>query len=114
MIDHEDIDRVSGEDLVASGVRCVLNVARSSTGRYPNLGPLILAEAGVHLVDLPGAPLFDELSDGERITVRDGTVLRDGEPLFEGEVQELDAIRARARPAAQKSARRSRRSPRTR
>jgi uncharacterized membrane-anchored protein len=94
VIDHTDIDRVSGEDLVASGVRCVLNAAPSSTGRYPNIGPLVLAEAGVHLVDLPGRPLFDELSDGERITVRGGTVLRGGELLFEGVVQELDAIRS--------------------
>ena len=93
VIDHADIDRVSGEDLVASGVRCVLNAAPSSTGRYPNVGPLVLVEGGVHLVDLPGQPLFDELRDGERITVRKGVVMRDGEPLFEGEVQELDAIR---------------------
>src|SRR5687767_1874211 len=93
VIDHEDIDRVSAEDLVASGVRCVLNAARSSTGRYPNVGPLVLAEGGVHLVDLPGQRIFDELSDGERITVRAGAVRRDGQALFEGEVQELDAIR---------------------
>jgi uncharacterized membrane-anchored protein len=93
VIDHTDIDRVSGEDLVASGVRCVLNAAPSSTGRYPNIGPLVLAEAGVHLVDLPGRPLFDELSDGDVITVRAGMILRSGQPLFEGEVQELDAIR---------------------
>ena len=93
VIDHEDIDRVSSEDLVAAGVRCVLNASPSSTGRYPNVGPLVLAESGVHLVDLVGQPLFDELSDGDRITVRGGTVLRDGKPLFEGEVQELDAVR---------------------
>jgi len=93
VIDHEDIDRVSGEDLCAAGVRCVLNAARSSTGRYPNVGPLVLAEGGVHLVDLPGEPLFDELKDGERITVRAGVVLREGRPLFEGEVQQLDAVR---------------------
>jgi len=55
VIDHEDIDRVSAEDLVASGVRCVLNAARSASGRYPNQGPCILTEAGVHLVDMPGA-----------------------------------------------------------
>jgi uncharacterized membrane-anchored protein len=70
-----------------------LNVSQSSTGRYPNVGPLVLAEAGVHLVDLPGQPLFDELTDGERITVRSGVVIRDGKALFEGEIQELDAIR---------------------
>jgi len=93
VIDHEDIDRISGEDLVASGVRCVLNAARSSTGGYPNVGPLVLAEAGVHLIDLPDSALFEELREGESITVRAGTVLRDGEPLFEGDVQELEAVR---------------------
>src|SRR5215210_3911617 len=93
VIDHEDIDRVSGEDLVASGVRCVLNAARSSTGRYPNIGPLILTEAGVHLLDLPDTALFEELSDGERLTVRRATVLRDGKQLFDGEVQELEGVR---------------------
>jgi uncharacterized membrane-anchored protein len=93
VIDHEDIDRVSGEDLAAAGVRCVLNAARSSIGGYPNVGPLVLAEAGVHLVDLPGQPLFEELKEGETITVRGGTVLRGRASLFEGEVQELDAVR---------------------
>src|SRR5437868_8579916 len=53
VIDHEDIDRVAADDLVASGVRCVLNASCSSSGRYPNPGPMILTDAGVHLVDLP-------------------------------------------------------------
>src|SRR5919205_1283418 len=61
VIDHEGIDRVSADDLVATGVRCVVNVAPSCSPSYPNSGPLILAEAGVHLVDVPGAPLFDLL-----------------------------------------------------
>ncbi|MDX6573532.1 MAG: hypothetical protein QOC86_2688, partial [Gaiellales bacterium] len=36
VIDHEDIDRVAADDLVARGVRCVLNASCSSSGRYPN------------------------------------------------------------------------------
>jgi uncharacterized membrane-anchored protein len=92
IIDHEDIDRVSAEDLVASGVRCVVNVAHSSSGRYPNQGPLILAEGGVHLVDMPGAPLFEALSDGDLVEVRGGALLRDGQMVWDGEVQELDAV----------------------
>jgi uncharacterized membrane-anchored protein len=93
VIDHEDIDRVSGEDLVAAGVRCVLNASRSCSGGYPNTGPMVLVDAGVHLVDLPDQPVFDELKDGESIVVRGGTVLRRGEELFEGEVQEPEAVR---------------------
>jgi uncharacterized membrane-anchored protein len=42
IIDHRDIDRVSAEELVESGVRVVVNVAESQTGRFPNPGPLLL------------------------------------------------------------------------
>ena len=47
VIDHADLDRIAAEDLAASGVEAVVNVAQSSTDRYPNPGPLILARAGV-------------------------------------------------------------------
>src|SRR5215210_1536753 len=40
VIDHDSIDRVSGEDLVACGVRCVLNVSVSASPRYGNQGPV--------------------------------------------------------------------------
>ncbi len=93
VIDHRDIDRVSAEDLVAAGTRCVVNVAQSSSSSYPNAGPLILTQAGIHLVDMPSAPLFDQLHDGERISVRGGTLLRDGEVVAEGEVQDPETVR---------------------
>jgi uncharacterized membrane-anchored protein len=63
VIDHADLDRIAAEDLVATGVRAVVNVAQSSTGRYPNPGPLILARAHVHLLDVPAAPLFERVKD---------------------------------------------------
>lgn len=91
VIDHEDIDRVSAEDLVAAKVRCVLNVAPSSSGRYPNQGPLILVQAGVHLVDLPGAPLFDEIGDGDELLVRGGRVTC-GERSWEGRVLDEESV----------------------
>jgi uncharacterized membrane-anchored protein len=94
VIDHEDLDRLAAEDLVASGVRCVLNAARSSSGSFPNQGPLVLAEAGVHLVDCPGAPLIDLLEDGDALHVRGGEVRRDGRVVARGEVRDLAAVRA--------------------
>jgi uncharacterized membrane-anchored protein len=93
IVDHEDIDRVSADDLVACGVRCVINVARSSSGSYPNSGPLSLAEAGVHLLDVPGAPLFEQLKDGETLAVLGNRVIRDGAVIAEGEVQDLETVR---------------------
>src|SRR5947199_7540275 len=92
VIDHDAIDRVSGEDLVASGVRCVINVAHSASPRYGNQGPVIMTESGVHLVDMPGAPLFDVLKDGEQVTVEGHKLYRDGELVWEGEVQDREAV----------------------
>ena len=61
VIDHTDLDRVSAEELIESGVRVVVNVAASQTGRFPNPGPLLLVRGGVRLLEMPGARLFDEL-----------------------------------------------------
>jgi uncharacterized membrane-anchored protein len=93
IIDHEDLDRVSAEDLVASGVKAVVNAARSSSDRYPNMGPLLLVQAGVLLVDAPGAPLFERLKDGEEITVRGGEVRRGEELIASGVVQDPAVLR---------------------
>ena len=92
VIDHAAIDRVSGEDLVASGVRCVINVSTSASPKYGNQGPVILTDAGVHLVDMPGAPLFDVLKDGEQVTVREGHLYRGDELVWEGDVQDRETV----------------------
>ncbi len=94
VLDHRDLDRVSAEDLIAVGVVAVLNCSPSSTGAYPNMGPLLLVQAGVHLVDLPDRELFDTLKDGEQIVVHGGEVRRNGKILATGKVQEPDAVRA--------------------
>ena len=84
IIDHVDLDRVSAEELVESGVRAVVNVASSNSGRFPNPGPLELVRGGVCLVDAPGSDLFEHLSDGETVTVRSGSLWRSGTRLAEG------------------------------
>jgi uncharacterized membrane-anchored protein len=86
IIDHTDLDRVSAEELVESGVRVVVNVAQSQSGRFPNPGPLVLVRAGVRLIDAPGALLFDEVSDGEYLSVRGAGVFRNGTCLASGRI----------------------------
>src|SRR3954451_7850865 len=92
VIDHQDIDRVAADDLVAKGVRCVLNASHSSSGRYPNPGPMILADAGVHLVDFPDAPLMELLDDGQRLVVKGAEIYRDGELVATGTVMDREAV----------------------
>jgi uncharacterized membrane-anchored protein len=84
IIDHRDLDRVSAEELLESGVRVVVNVAPSQSGRFPNPGPLMLVRGGVRLIDAPGAQLFDEISDGELVTVRGSSIFRNGDCLASG------------------------------
>ncbi len=97
VIDHADLDRVSAEELAGSGVRAVVNVAPSSSGRFPNPGPLQLVRAGVCLVDATGSGVFDELSDGETLTVRSGSLWRNGTRLAEGtELTEASLVLALA------------------
>jgi uncharacterized membrane-anchored protein len=74
VIDHEDLDRVSAEGLVEKGVSVVVNAARSISGRYPNLGPLILVEHGVVLVDGVGRLLMKKVREGEAVRVEEDRV----------------------------------------
>ena len=92
VIDHTNIDRIAAEELIATGARAVVNVSSSSNGRYPNPGPLLLTQAGIHLVDAPGAPLFDELKDGDAVTIDAGRVIRGAEELASGTVLEAEAL----------------------
>ena len=88
IIDHSDLDRVSAEELVESGVRVVVNTSPSLTGRYPNPGPLLLVRGGVRLIDAPGAELFDAVSEGELLTVRGNGLYRNGACLALGRTRE--------------------------
>jgi uncharacterized membrane-anchored protein len=76
VIDHEDLDRVSAEGLVQRKVAAVVNASRSSTGRYPNLGPLLLVSAGIVLVDRAGPEVMD-VPEGTRLVIEGARVLRD-------------------------------------
>jgi uncharacterized membrane-anchored protein len=109
LIDHLDIDRVSAEELILAGTVAVLNCKRSSSGSYPNLGPQLLVEAGIVLVDLPDDELFERISDGDPLSVRvyaasggqaSADVVRKGAVLARGEV--LDRARVRAETEARR------------
>lgn len=72
VIDHQDLDPVAAESLLLAGVKAVVNAAASVSGRYPNRGPLILASAGIAIVDRVGSDVLDALSDGEALILRGG------------------------------------------
>lgn len=96
VIDHANLDRIAAEDLAAARLGAVLNNSPSTTDHYPNIGPLLLARAGVPLVDIgPGVDLFDLLSDADRLTVEGNNVLRDGQLIATGHLHALAEVEAR-------------------
>jgi uncharacterized membrane-anchored protein len=85
VIDHVDIDRVSADALVGTKVAAVVNAAPSISGRYPNLGPEILINAGIPLLDDVGREVFTQLKEGvpvrlegNQLLAEDGTVVAEG------------------------------------
>jgi len=74
IIDHADLDRVSADELIACKVAAVVNAAKSITGRYPNLGPQLLLEAGIPLVDDAGRDVMTRVAEGALVRL-DGEVL---------------------------------------
>ena len=97
IINHENIDRVAAESLVESGVGAVVNAAGCSTGHYPNLGPLVLARAGVCILDNVGIKVFDRIKNGDEIELRGEGLYRSGELVAVGQSLDLEAVEKQLR-----------------
>lgn len=95
IIDHEDIDRMAAEGLVQRKVAAVVNASRSSTGRYPNLGPLLLCSAGIPVIDDAGKQVMG-IAEGVRVVIDAGRVFTDNgsgsQEIARGNVLELEGV----------------------
>lgn len=78
VIDRLDLDAAGAARLVAVRVAAVVNAAASTSGRFPNLGPRVLVEAGIPLLDHVGPEIMRVLRDGDRVRL-------DADQLFRGE-----------------------------
>jgi len=75
VISHRDIDRIAAEGLVQRQAGAVVNAECSSTGRYPNLGPMLLCSAGVTVLDEVGPDIMS-VAEGERLLIEGERVYR--------------------------------------
>lgn len=78
VIDHEDLDQVSASALVSCRPAAVVNAAASTSGAYPNLGPSILLEAGIPLIDSVGPHALVMLQEGATARIEGGTLTAEG------------------------------------
>jgi uncharacterized membrane-anchored protein len=95
VIDHVNVDRIAAEELIATGVRAVVNASPSSDGRYPNAGPLLLVRAGVTLIDATEADPFELLSEGEELTIRGGAIAAGERELLRGHPLDTEELERR-------------------
>jgi uncharacterized membrane-anchored protein len=91
VIDHEDLDRVSAEALVACKPAAVVNASSSISGRYPNLGPEILVAAGIPLLDRAGPDVMT-IKDGTELTLEQGAVITAESTVTTATVLDNDAV----------------------
>jgi len=92
VIDHKDLDRVAAETLIEANVGAIVNAAPSISGRYPNMGPLLVTAAGIPLLDNVGTQIMDRVVDGAVVTI-DGDELRmRGESIGTGSRQTIASL----------------------
>lgn len=86
VLDHHDLDRGTAQALVDAEVGAVLNASPMLSGRFPALGPQVLADAGVPVVDTLGRDLLLRVREGAALRVADGEVYAGDDLLAEGRV----------------------------
>jgi uncharacterized membrane-anchored protein len=94
VIDHQDLDKVSAEALLACRPAAVVNASPSISGRYPNLGPEILVEAGIPLVDNVGKDIMHDLHEGQQVLVEGDQVWLGDRVIAKGQAFDEEIVQA--------------------
>lgn len=92
IIDHEDIDSTAAQMLLEARPAAVVNAAKSCSGRYPNLGPRILLEGHIPLIDNAGESVFTKIREGELLEIEGEKILRNGELIAVGTLLTEDQV----------------------
>ncbi|MBZ2173764.1 hypothetical protein K8M07_00675 [Schnuerera sp. xch1] len=80
LINHKDLDEIAALSLVGKKVKCVINVNKTISGRYPNQGPSVLVEANIPILEA-NENLFNEVNDGEIIEIIDNAIIYNGQKI---------------------------------
>lgn len=94
VINHEDLDEVCAEALVEAKVKAVINAVPSISGKYPNLGPLTLAEAGIYLLDNVGLEVMERIKEGDIVEISGDRIIADNWTGC-GEVLDLPKVKTK-------------------
>ncbi len=93
VLDHLDMDRDTAQALIDAGVVAVVNASPMISGRYPNLGPELLVQAGITVVDSAGVAIFDRVKDGTDVRIEAGVVHAGGTLVAPARELTADVVR---------------------
>jgi uncharacterized membrane-anchored protein len=98
VLDQVDLDRATADALVAAEVAGVVNASQCISGRYPTLGPEILVNAGVPVIDAVGTNVFRDVKDGAKVRLHEDTLYggadAESAPVAEGRPQTMETVAA--------------------
>ena len=92
VVEHLDLDAASARLLVAAQVGAVVNAAPSTSGRYPNLGPQVLVDAGVPVLDRIGPEIMRVVGDGDRLRLDGDTLFRGDDVVGRGDRLSIESV----------------------
>ncbi|HKI40329.1 MAG TPA: putative cytokinetic ring protein SteA, partial [Mycobacterium sp.] len=84
VLDVLDLDRITADALVEADIAAVVNASPSVSGRYPNMGPEVLVNNGVTLIDEAGPEIFKKVKDGSKVRLYEGGVYAGDRRLVRG------------------------------
>lgn len=94
VIDHQDLDAMGALGLAETGIEVVLNAADSITGRYPNLGPKLLLERKIKIIDQLGTDIFVKARDGQLLRIVGNSIYINDNCIASGRLLDDDLVLA--------------------
>lgn len=92
VIKHRDIDEVAARSLVEKKPKAVINACESISGKYPNLGPSILIEAGITIVDMDDGSGFELIHEESTIKIYNNGIYSDNKRISNGKILTKEII----------------------
>ena len=93
IIDHADLDLPCAQALVSRRIAAVVNARPSMSGRFPNLGPQALLEAGIALLDNLGPEVLGAVAEGATVELVGDALFSEGRLIGRGERYTFDLLK---------------------
>lgn len=91
IINHKDLDEVAAMSLAEKKVKCIINVNKTISGRYPNQGPSVLLDANIPIYE-GDEELFGLVEEGDIIEISGEDILKEGVKISQCKLLDRDII----------------------